>query len=393
MRVDFLITELRTGGAERCLTEIALGLTARGDWVRVMSLAPLPNGSRDELVRRLFRAGIAVSSVDARGVFDLPRAVSRVQRWLLDDPPDCLQSFLFHANIVGALAMNRAKLPGFVGGVRVAQDNAWRIWLERRAARKMDRVICVSQSVAAFVRRKWPRMPAERILTIPNGIEPTCWDNVQPFPWNSVGLIGESPVDVENASEPERPRQSNPVALFLGRLHHQKGVDLLLTALPRIWEKVPRLRVAIVGEGPLEGEVREFVAGNSARRVQFLPWQSNVGALYRGADLVLLPSRYEGMPNVILEAMAAGCAVAAARVHGVEELLGPLAAAQVYPPESTDALVEHLQYMLLNCDLGQLGRQNRARVANLFNLGVMVDQYRAVYAQVSTGRTGKIGTH
>lgn len=392
MRVDFLITELRTGGAERCLTEIALGLTARGDWVRVMSLAPLPSGSRDELVRRLFRSGISVSSVDARGVFDLPRAVSRVQQWLLDDPPECLQSFLFHANLVGALSMKRAKLSGFIGGVRVAQDIAWRIWLERIAAREMDRVICVSQSVAAFVRKKWPSMPAERILTIPNGIEPTRWDDVQPYPWSFAGLVGEKPVGPEDAPKQELRKQSHPVALFLGRLHHQKGVDLLLTALPRIWERVPQLRVAIVGEGPLEAEVREFVAASSPQRVLFLPWQSDVGALYRGADLVLLPSRYEGMPNVIMEAMAAGCAVAAANVHGVEELLGSLAAEQMYPPESVDSLVEHIQHMLVNCDLAQLGRQNRTRVESHCSLQGMVDQYRAVYSQVSTGRTGQIGT-
>ena len=104
MRINLFITELRTGGAERCLTELALGLARRGDDVRVLSLAPLPLPPRNELVERLLAAGIPVESCGVRRSGHLVAAVRYVRNWLRESEPDCLQTFLYHANVVGAIA-------------------------------------------------------------------------------------------------------------------------------------------------------------------------------------------------------------------------------------------------------------------------------------------------
>lgn len=367
MRIDLVATELRTGGAERCLTEIALNLNARGDWVRVMSLGPLPKGNRDELVTRMFRAGIPVFSADATGALSLPRVVRTLSQWLQADPPDCLQTFLFHANVVGAMAARRAGVENHIGGVRVAQPHYARILLERRAAAGMKRLICVSEGVERFVRERWKVKP-EIITTIPNGIAMDRFDKVSAMDWAQHGL---SP--------------GGPVMLFMGRFHKQKGIDLLLDVLPDLWMEYPELRCVFVGEGPYERRVRSFVNRAPAGFAACLPWQSQVEPLYAAADLIVVPSRFEGMPNVVLESMAAGKCVLAADVEGVGELLGPQAASQTFVPGDTTSLVRRLNEILRTNQFESLGVLNRQRAATEFTLENMVNRYRNEYQRIVEG--------
>ncbi len=367
MRIDLVTTELRTGGAERCLTEIALNLNARGDWVRVMSLGPLPKGNREELVARMFRAGIPVYSAEATGAFSLPRVVRHVSHWLKEDPPDCLQTFLFHGNVVGAMAAKRAGVENHLGGVRVAQPHRGRIWLERRAAERMKRLICVSHGVECFVRDRW-RVDPDIVTTIPNGIAMERFENFAPIDWTPHGISA-----------------GGPVMLFMGRFHQQKGIDLLLDVLPDLWMEYPELRCVFVGEGPYERRVRRFVNRAPAGFAACLPWQSQVEPLYMAADLIVVPSRFEGMPNVVLESMAAGKCVLAADVEGVGELLGLQASQQTFLPGDTTSLVTRLNELLRTNQLESLGALNRQRAATEFTLENMVNRYRSEYQRVVDG--------
>lgn len=365
MRVNFLITELRTGGAERCLTELATGLKARGDQVSVMSLMPLPAGSRDELVERLREAKVPVVSADAKGVGSLPRAIREVRRWLVSDLPDCLQTFLFHANVVGSIAARKAGVMRVVGGIRVAEPNRIRSHFEYRASRHMQAMVCVSGSVEQFVRRHIYPPPHVRVTTIRNGIRPEQFERVNPFDWTKYGLD-----------------DAGRVILFLGRLHRQKGLDLLLDVAPTLLKLHPNWRLAIVGEGPMENAVKKTIARLPGGQACLLPWQKDVASLYSGADVVIMPSRYEGMPNVVLEAMAAGRCVVAADVEGVAELLGPMAPEQTFPPGDRGTMVERLDGLLGQSELSTLGQQNRQRAANEFSIDMMVDRYRELYSQL-----------
>src|SRR5690606_2045721 len=100
MRVDLVITELYVGGAERCLSELAVGLQRGGDRVRVASIAPLPVGEQAQLVRRLEAAGIEVYSADCAHSWQAARAFVALRRWFAQDRPDVVQTMLFHANVI-----------------------------------------------------------------------------------------------------------------------------------------------------------------------------------------------------------------------------------------------------------------------------------------------------
>lgn len=365
MRIDLLTTELRTGGAERCLTELAIGLAARGDRVRVMSLAPLPQPARDQLVHRLREACIEVCSAEAHGVWSLRRTFTTVRRWLATDPPELLQTFLYHANVLGTFAAVRAGVPVRVGGVRVAQPRPQRWWVERRAVARMQALVCVSGSVEQFARTRLRPSTATRVLTIPNGVRVDAYADAAPWDWAAKGL-----------------RSGSQVVLFVGRLHRQKGLDLLLGSAAELLARCPDASLAIVGSGPLERRVRRVVGNLPAGRAVHLPWQSDVAALYASATLVIVPSRYEGMPNVVLEAMAAGKPVVSARVEGVAELLGPAVAEQTFPRLDVGAMCRRVEDLLSRSDLRELGADNRVRAERYFSLDAMVDRYRQLYIEL-----------
>jgi glycosyltransferase involved in cell wall biosynthesis len=365
MHVKLLITELRTGGAERCLTELALGLRERGDRVSVMSLMPLPTAPRDELINRLKAEKIPVASAEATNFASLARTRRRVRQWLNDDLPDCLQTFLFHGNVIGAAAAAQAGVGCVVGGVRVAQRNWWRGLLESRASRNLRALVCVSRSVESFVRSYWHPPSSVFVTTIRNGIRPERFTEAHRVDWSELGLA-----------------PGGRVILFVGRLHRQKGLDLLLDVAPTLLGLHPDWRLAIVGDGPLEPAVRKTIQRLAPGRACLLEWRSNVADLYAGADIVIVPSRYEGMPNVILEAMASGRCVMSAEVEGVAELLGPEAGKQVFPPGDRGTMVQRLDDLLQSDDLNAIAMANQRRAASEFSIDSMVTRYRDLYEQL-----------
>lgn len=365
MKIDLLTTELRTGGAERCLTELALGLDAAGQRVRVMSLAPLPLPPRNGLVDRLLARGIDVQSCDVRRAREFVPALRKVRHWLAEGLPDVLQTFLYHANVTGAVAARRFPHLRVVAGVRVAQPHFGRTLLESRLSRRFAGIVSVSHSVEAFVRRRWRPASKTRLITIPNGISEATFEPCEPINWSEWGLA-----------------DSGPLVLFLGRLHRQKGLDLLLDVAPTLWQLYPELRLAIVGEGPLEKQVQRTIARLPSGRAARLPWQADVAPLYAGADVVILPSRYEGMPNVVLEAMAAERCVVAADVEGVAELLGPNAGPQSFPPGDRGSMVQRLDGLLRGGQMTELAKSNRERALGSFSVAAMVDRYGQFYCDL-----------
>ncbi len=154
---------MEVGGAERCLTELAIRVD-RGRFEPVVySLAPRPGPARYECVRRLETASVATHFLNARGVRHLPQALRRLRRLLARQQPRVVQTFSFHANILGPLAAPAVARPGVVSGIRVAEPT--RRWRHHLDAGPTDSSIgtCVSvkelrdlpSSVWACRQRTW----------------------------------------------------------------------------------------------------------------------------------------------------------------------------------------------------------------------------------------------
>ena len=107
----------------------------------------------------------------------------------------------------------------------------------------------------------------------------------------------------------------------MGRLHPQKGIDLLQSKVDELAPQGSNRRLLLVGDGPLRAELESWAAKCGHQQVQLLGWRPDVASLMGSSRLIVLPSLYEGMPNVILEAMASGKPVVCSRIEGSHELL------------------------------------------------------------------------
>ena len=115
---------------------------------------------------------------------------------------------------------------------------------------------------------------------------------------------------------------AQPTILFVGRLVPQKNPLMLLRAFKGVSEKAPEARLIIIGNGPLKEPLQRFTdAHELGSSVSILPGTMDITGYLRRAWLLALTSRYEGSPNIILEAMASGLPVAATRVSGIPELV------------------------------------------------------------------------
>lgn len=370
MRIDFVITELFVGGAEKCLTEIAVALAEGGDQIRVFSLASLPDGDQRLLVDRMHRSGIAVHGLNAESIWNYPRAWRALRGRLEESPPQLVQTFLHHANVLGMHAATAAGISVTVAGVRVAQPRPLRSQIERVALGRAHRVVCVSNAVRSFAMANLG-CAAEKTVVISNGVDIERFSMATPIEWSALGW----PNDAD-------------VSLFVGRLDSQKGIDLLQQQIARIAPEATKRKLLLVGDGPLRQPLQQWCDQMGPARVQLLPWQSDIAPLLKACRLLVLPSRYEGMPNVVMEAMAAGKPVVCSLVEGSEELLQQDAQGQGFAPgDGTNMarLIEQLAADRSRCE--RLGNENQLRMKNHFSLDRMVDAYRQQYAMLLESQT------
>ena len=360
IRIAFVITELDVGGAERCLTRLVTGIDKTRFEPHVFSLWPRPASGEDSLVRAIESAGVPVRFLNARSVSRVWNSRNALKRAFQELRVDIVQNFLFRANVIGTSAARAAGVPEVLLGVRVADPSCWRMWLEKRAARQAKRVVCVSDSVAEFAKRSWA-CGSEKLMVIPNGVDVGRYPADQPVDLTSLGIPA-----------------GRQALIAIGRLHRQKGFDWLLQLAPALLQKLPQHDLLIVGEGEERGTLTQQASNTEiAERIHFLGRRSDVPELLAASEALLLPSRWEGMPNVLLEAMASGLPVIATRAEGVEQLLGDDAAEQTVSFGADADFIEAVSRIVLG---GQdLGAKNRRRVEGHFSLAGMIRVYEHLY--------------
>lgn len=343
------------------LVELATRLDRTKFAPSVCSLAGPPARSKQTLVERLANAQIPVEFLGLQSVLQYPAAVRQLELLFRAQRIELVQSFLFHANVVAARAARAAGVEHVVTGIRVADPRRWRIWVERVATAKADRFVCVSQSVAEYVR--WQGFEAEKLLVVPNGVDLNRWQNASPLALKDLGI-----------------QDGRKVLLYVGRLDRQKGLDGLFTELPALFRKLPNHDLALVGSGPLESPLkRQADRQRIEKRVHFLGWREDVAAIMQSCSLLVLPSRWEGMPNVVLEAMAAGKPVVATQSEGTVELLGLGALEQTVAVGDWPGLSNRIVEIAKDDQLAaRLAKQNQAR-AEQFSLDRVAERYQRLY--------------
>lgn len=367
LRIALVITELDVGGAEQSLVRLATGLDRERFLPVVYSLAPLPPAGKDRLVQALRESDVQVHSLRVRRWWQCRRAVAELTRLLRQQEPEVVQSFLFHANTVGAWAARRAHVPHWLLGVRVADPTWWRGRIERWAAGRASGVVCVSQAVADHCRDRHG-FPPSKLIVIPNGIEGDLLSRTPPSDSSKPGIAS-----------------GRKLLAFIGRLERQKDPRWLLEIAHCALPQLPDYELVIVGEGPLRPEL-ERTAGSlpESDRIRFMGWREDAATILAASQVLLLTSEHEGMPNVVLEAMALAKPVVATCAEGVVELLGASSDEQTAAWRDTSAFTAKLVAIARDparCE--HLGRLNQMRAREHFSSDAMVAAYSQLYERLA----------
>ena len=367
IRIALIITELHIGGAERCLVELAKRLDRAKYEPTVYSLRPPPPQNQAALVEELHRAGIDVRFLGARSWLSSPRVLISLWRHLRRQRPQIVQSFLFHANFFAAIAGRIAGVSRVIAGIRVAEPRKWHLQLARWTDRWITKYVCVSQAVASFSHTTGG-LPLEKLELIPNGIDFHRFASASAVDLRTLGVA-----------------PGRRLITFVGRLDSQKGLAWFLPLAPRIFAQFQDHDLLIVGDGPLRQRLEQIVAELNIRpRVHFVGWRPDIPGILAASDVLILPSQWEGMPNVVLEAMAAAKPVIACNVEGVSELLGGLAREQSVPPGDSDAFFNQLALVLNDpARTAEIGEKNRQRAQTEFDLQDMVVKYDRLYTSAA----------
>jgi glycosyltransferase involved in cell wall biosynthesis len=371
IRLALCVTELEPGGAERCVVEIATRLDPSQFAPVVYSLAERPAAGRAGLVERLEAKSIPTVFLGARRGLDAPRTLARLVRLLRRQRPQVTQTFLHHANLLGAAAARLAGMGPTLSGIRVAErSKPWRAealgWIDPWVATH----VCVSSGVAEFVAGVGGVDPA-KICVIPNGIAiPAGLD------------LERGPAESGTPAIPGLPIGRRWI-VSVARLDRQKGVDRLLIQAPAILGSLPDHDIVIAGCGGQWGPLRSL-AGQSgfADRIHFLGWRADARDLLAAADVIVSLSRWEGMSNVLLEAMAFAKPVVATAVEGIAELLGRDESPQIVVPGRLAEAPAKVVTIARNEFLRkELGASNFRRVASRFAIEIMVERYASLFRQ------------
>lgn len=229
----------------------------------------------------------------------------------------------------------------------------------------------MSRAVAEFSIQQ-ARLKPSKISVIPNAVDFDRLANAVALDRSKLGL------------------SAAPLVLFVGRLDPQKDPFNLLEAFGRLLGRHTDWQLLFVGDGTLKASIDEWVGHHGlGHRIRIAGWRPDVPDLLKAADLLVLPSLWEGMPNIVLEAMAAGLPVVVSRVEGTEELIRDGETGLLVTPGSPTELEHQIEAALTTPELSsRIKTAAQLAVRTQFTMGRMVSAYEQLFARLvgSDGR-------
>lgn len=367
VRILYVVGNFVAGGAERHLLELWSRLDREGFDVAIATFRREGQflGDVERLGWPVFDLGMGRRIYDLRGIRGLLRLAGVVRRFR----PDVIHGYLFGPNLFAAIA---GRLLG-VRAVVVAKRNVdafetpRQVAVQRFAHRLATHVTAVSEAVAQTAVALG--VSRERITVIPNGVDVDRFGG-RPADRSLLGLAGDG-----------------PVIGSVGCLAQRKDYGTLLEALAIVAGRGHAFQVVLVGDGPdrpeLESRARALVL---EERIRFLGERPDVERLLPAMDVFVLSSREEGIPNALLEAMAAGRPAIVTAVGGNREVLEDGATGWLVPARNPAALALALEHALTDpAEARRRGDAARRVTVEVRGIDAMVRRHEAFY-RAAAGR-------
>ncbi len=312
---------------------------------------------------------------------DFPRVVTAIRELvslLTATACDVLFCHGYKAHILGRIAARCVGIPavavsrGWTGETRRVKLYEW---IDRRHLRFMDHVVCVSDGQAAKVNRLC-HIPSSQLTVIRNSArlaafeqhDPTARGRLLSFFPNHSGV--------------------NQIVLAAGRLSPEKGFEVLIEAAASICRDNPAAGVLLFGEGVLRPNLEQLVAQRGLRQRVLLPgFRTDLDSLIGAADVVVLPSYTEGLPNVALEASAAGVPVVATAVGGTPEAIADGVSGYLVPPGQPASIAARVTELLRNAELrSRFGGAGPERMRASFTFEAQASAYLRLIDKLASRR-------
>lgn len=346
------------GGAENVVTNLADAIVARGHEVKIAYLtgeaSVLPSNPNVEVIS----LGINDNKDMLQGYIKLRALVKRMR-------PDVVHSHMFHSNLLARLLRLTIKIPKVICTSHSTDEGGQLRMFAYRLTDKLANISTnVSQEAVDSLISK-TSIAKHRMISVPNGIDTAkfTFDN-------SARILKRNELKVEDAK----------VILAVGRMHEAKDYPNLLNAIASLKTLRQDFIVLIAGDGPLREEIVLLVESLGLTDfVRFLGIQYDIQALMSAADVYVMSSAWEGLPIVILEAMACERVVVATDCGGVKEVVG--SQGFIVEPGNSKALASELNRSLdLNAvERSKLGATARQRIIDNFSLEANVEAYLELY--------------
>jgi glycosyltransferase involved in cell wall biosynthesis len=352
LRIIVITNRFGDIGTNPQLTRLALHLKRTGHDVRAVSLAP--PGS----IRTMFmEAGIGMELVDARRRGSFLPVVWQLASLFRRRRPDAIVAFLYETIVPTRLAARLASTPVVISSIRNEYfGKRYREIVIRATERLSAATVVNSQRVAeSLIRRRIAR--PQDLVVIPNGIDASRFGHSKELRESTRDALGLG--------------NNEFVWLALGRLAAQKAYPTLLGAFVQVLEDVPHSKLLIAGQGPLRAEIESLIRRSYLETsVSLLGFRNDVAALLAAADALVVASRYEGMPNVVMEALASERPVVGTDVGGMPELVKEGVNGYLVPASDPHVLASAMTKLALapHEQRLEMGTRGRALVGELCDL-------------------------
>lgn len=358
-KIFYLITSSVMGGAEKQLYELTTNLNKDKFEILVCTIKGEKDGS---LLENLRKQGIKTKSLDINAKWQFYK-LTKLYFVIRKFKPDILQSFLYFDNIVARFFGKITGIPIIISGQRNAETRrSWlRNFLDKITLPFTDLIVSNSEAGKKILIDR-EKVSKEKIKVIHNGIDLKVFKNQEHKSLKDELTIG-----------------------FVGHLTKQKGVKYLLRAIKDLKEKRDDFVLKIIGNGPerinLEKLTKEL---GLVDKVKFLGHKENAWKYMSGFDLLVLPSLWEGLPNVIMEVIACRVPVVATNIGGVPEIIKDGETGFLVEPKNSEALAEKIEYVLnlSEEEREKIGESARRTVKEKFSIEKMVREYEGLYGDL-----------
>lgn len=358
MRIALTIHALFGGGAERLMSQLANRWSHLGHEVHLLTWAAV-SSDRLPLSSNIVRHGLNLlepSRSKLHGLLANLRRVRKLRSALQEIKPDLVLSFCDQMNIVTLQASNKLRVPVWISEhsdpSKQKLSALWEFW-RNRAYPKCTGSIVLTQQIKEHFRR-W--LPAERIHVIYNAISPPANQLQTPH-------VGTTSLN-----------DSLSTLLTMGRLSYEKGFDILLDAWRQVENQLPSWQLKIVGDGNQRAALEH--QASDLHQVHFVGWVDDPWPMYSKAQAFILPSRYEGFPVALVEAMSQGLpCIATHCTEAIELLSDGDKALMVVPTNSSDELAQALLRLANQPELQSSLGESAKRISQKFTWEIIGPQW------------------